>query len=84
MPNVTDEIRSELRQRVEARGTKYWAEFNETQAVELASGYVSGEVRAMFLSMLAWIFFPMALRRSSACEGEKPPTRLEISMSCSW
>ena len=55
MPNVTDEIRSELRQRVEARGTKYWAEFNETQAVELASGYVSGEVRAMFLSMLAWM-----------------------------
>ena len=35
-------------------------------------------------SILARIFLPMALRRSSASAGVKPPMRLEISISCSW
>ena len=32
----------------------------------------------------SWIFFPIALRRSSASAGEKPPNFLAISRYCSW
>ena len=35
-------------------------------------------------AMSEWIFFPIALRRSSASAGEKPASRLAISMYCSW
>ena len=32
----------------------------------------------------AWIFLPIALRRSSASAGEKPASSLAICMYCSW
>ena len=32
----------------------------------------------------AWIFLPIALRRSSASAGEKPAMCLAISIDCSW
>ena len=32
----------------------------------------------------AWIFLPIALRRSSASAGVKPPICLAISIDCSW
>ena len=31
-----------------------------------------------------WIFLPIALRRSSASAGLKPPICLAISIDCSW
>ena len=31
-----------------------------------------------------WIFLPIALRRSSASAGVKPPSGFAISIDCSW
>lgn len=55
MSQISDEIREELRQRNDERGSRYWMEFDETQAVELAAGYVPLDVRAGFLAMLSWM-----------------------------
>ena len=35
-------------------------------------------------AMREWIFFPIALRRSSASAGVKPAIFFAISMYCSW
>lgn len=55
MSNLTDEIRAEMRQRVTERGTKYWLEFDEADAIDLAAGFVPASVRATFLSMISWL-----------------------------
>ncbi len=50
----SDLLRSELAARRAEHGTTFYIEVNEGQALDIASGYVPGSVKAQVRTMLDW------------------------------